>query len=59
MQEDGRLWYYCFFSIFSCCTKSGDQPNKKVWPKFVYKTNREGKNLGILLHVGEPLGPIS
>jgi hypothetical protein len=32
---------------------------KKVWPKFVYKTNKEGKNLGMLLHVGEPLGPIS
>jgi hypothetical protein len=31
----------------------------KVWSKFVHKTNRKGENLGILLHVGEPLGPIS
>jgi hypothetical protein len=45
-----------FFSIFSCCTKSGDQEGLS---RFGYKTNREGKNLGILLHVSEPLEPIS
>ncbi len=36
--------------------QSGDQEGLS---KFGYKTNREGKNLGILLHVGEPLEPIS
>jgi hypothetical protein len=33
--------------------------SKEGLSKFGYKTNREGKNLGILLHVGEPLEPIS
>jgi len=47
---------FSFFLFFSCCTKSGDQQGLS---KFGYKTNREGKNLGILLHVGEPLEPIS
>jgi hypothetical protein len=47
---------FFFFLIFSCCTKSGDQ---KGLSKFGYKTNREGKDLGILLDVGEPLEPIN
>jgi hypothetical protein len=48
------VFFFSFF--FPCCTKSGDQEGLS---KFGYKTNREGKNLGILLHVGEPLEPIS
>jgi hypothetical protein len=56
MQEESRSWYRQLFFIFSCCTKSGDQEGLS---KFGYKTNREGKNPGILLHVGEPLEPIS
>jgi hypothetical protein len=36
--------------------QSGDQEGLS---KFGYKTNREGKYLGILLHVSEPLEPIS
>jgi hypothetical protein len=66
MLNNARGWkvviVMLFFSIFSCCTKSGDQPKKKkkkVSLKSVYKKNTEEENLGILLHVGEPLGPIS
>jgi hypothetical protein len=47
-----------FLSIFSCCIKSGDQLQKDL-AKSDYKTNKEVKNLGILLHVGEQLEPIS
>ncbi len=48
----------CFFSIFSCCIKSGDQPQEDL-AKSDYKTNKEVENLGILLHVGEQLEPIN
>jgi hypothetical protein len=47
-----------FFSIFSCFTKSGDQPQEGL-TKFSYKTNKEVENLGILFHVDKPLEPIS
>jgi hypothetical protein len=46
------------FSIFSCFTKSGDQPQEDI-TKFVYKTNKKVENLGILFHVGKPLEPIN
>ncbi len=42
-----------FFPIFWCCTKNGDQPKKEL-VKSSYKTNREVKNLKILLHVDQP-----
>ncbi len=62
MLNNARGWKVAilvlFLSIFSCCTKSGDQP-KKVLPKFVYKTNKEGGIVGIQSHVGDPLEPIS
>jgi hypothetical protein len=48
----------CFFSIFSCCIKSGDQPQEDL-AKSDYKTNKEVENLEILLHVGEQLEPIN
>ncbi len=41
-----------FSSIFSCCTKSDNQPPKEL-AKSGYKMNREVENLGILLYVGE------
>jgi hypothetical protein len=40
-----------FFSIFSCCIKSGDQPQEDL-VKSDYKTNKEAENVGILLCVG-------
>jgi hypothetical protein len=43
-----------FFSTFSCCSKSSDQPQEDL-AKSDYRTNREIKNLGILEHVKEPL----
>ncbi len=46
-----------FFSIFSCCFKSDDQPQEDL-AKSGYQTNRDLTNLGILFHVGEPLEPI-
>jgi hypothetical protein len=42
-----------FFPIFSCCTKSGDQPQEDL-AKSGCKTNKV-ENLGILLHVCELL----
>lgn len=49
----------CFFlSIFSCCAKSGDRPQEDL-AKSCYKTDREVENLGIPLHVGKPLDPIT
>jgi len=47
-----------FSSIFSCCIKSGNEPQEDL-AKFDYKTNKEVENLGILLHVGEQLEPIN
>jgi hypothetical protein len=49
---------FIFISIFSCFTKSGDQPQEDL-TKFSYKTNKEMENLGILFHVGKPLEPIN
>ncbi len=43
------------FPFFSCCIKSGHQPQEDL-ASSSYKTN---KVLGILLHVGEPLEPIN
>ncbi len=48
------FFFFFFFPIFSCCSKSGDQPQEDL-AKSGYKTNREIENLGILLHVGETL----
>jgi hypothetical protein len=47
-----------FFQFFDVPPKVV-MKQKKFDQKFVYKTNREGENLGILLHVGESLGPIT
>jgi hypothetical protein len=41
------------FTIFSCCTKSGDQSPEGL-TKSNYRTYREVKNLGIQ-YVGQPL----
>jgi hypothetical protein len=49
---------FFFFPFFSCCSEGGCKPQEDL-AKPDYKTNREVKNLGILLHVGEPLKPIS
>jgi hypothetical protein len=45
------------FSIFSCCTKSGDQPQDDL-AKSGYKTQnkQEEKSRN---HIGEPLKPVS
>jgi hypothetical protein len=62
MLNNARGWkvvILIFFFQFSNVPPKVVMKQKKVWPKFVYKTNKEGENLGILLHVGEPLGPIS
>jgi hypothetical protein len=42
-----------FFFIFSCCSKSGDQPEKDL-AKSGYNTNKEIENLGIIFRVGTP-----
>jgi hypothetical protein len=48
-----------FFSpIFSCCAKSGNQPQEDL-AKSGYKIDEEVENLGILFHVDDPLEPIS
>jgi hypothetical protein len=39
------------FQFFSCCSKSGDQPQEDL-AKSGYNTNHEVENLGILLHLG-------
>jgi hypothetical protein len=60
MQENGSLWFSVFFfSILSCCTKSGDQPKEMLNQNLSTRQIEKEKNLGILLHVGEPLGPIN
>jgi hypothetical protein len=41
-----------FFSIFSCCSESGNQPQEDL-VKSSYKTNAEIENLQILLHIGK------
>ncbi len=41
-----------FFSIFSCCSESGNQPQEDL-AKSTCKTNAEIENLAILLHVGK------
>jgi len=46
--------FILFYSIFSCCIKSGNQPQEYL-AKYVYKINRKMKNLEILLNVGQPL----
>ncbi len=45
------------FPVISCCTKSGDQPQKGL-TKSTYKTNKKVKTLRILLYVGQPLKPL-
>jgi hypothetical protein len=54
---DQELSVFFFFSVLSCCSKSGHQPQEDL-AKSDYKTNAELENLGILLHVGIPLGYI-
>jgi hypothetical protein len=49
---------FFFFSIFSCCTKSDNQPRKDL-AKSGYKMNKEVENLGILLYVGERVQSIN
>jgi len=44
---------FFFFPIFSCCFKSGDQPQEDL-AKSGYKTNREAENLGIQSRVEKP-----
>ncbi len=41
-----------FFSIFSCCSESGNQPQEDL-AKSSSKTNAEIQNLAILLHVAK------
>jgi hypothetical protein len=48
----------CVFSIFSCCTKSGDRPQVDL-VKCDYKTNRHVENLDFRLHVGKPVEHMS
>jgi hypothetical protein len=38
--------------------ESGDQPQEDL-AKFSYKTNKQVKNLGILLHIDQPLKYLS
>jgi len=57
-QSVEAVFFFFFFPIFSCCSKSGDQPQKDL-AKSGYKTNRQIENLGILLHVGETLERVS
>jgi hypothetical protein len=45
------VFFFFFSPIFSCWSKSGDQPQGDL-AKSGYKTNREIENLGILLHFG-------
>jgi hypothetical protein len=47
-----------YFSIFSCCIKSGDQPQGDL-VRSAYKTNKEVEIPGILLHFGKPLEHIN
>jgi len=47
-----------FPSIFSCCSKSGEQAQEDL-AKSGYNINREVENLGILFRAREPLEPIS
>ncbi len=47
-----------FFKKNSCCIKSDNQPQNDLGT-FDYKTNREIKNVRILLHVGKPQEPLS
>ncbi len=48
---------FCF-SIFSCHTRSGDQPQVDL-AKCGNKTNREVRNLDFLSHVGKPVEHMS
>jgi len=52
------FFFLFFFPIFSCCSKSGDQPQGNL-AKSGYRANRQVKNPGILGHVGEPTEPSS
>ncbi len=52
------IFFKLFFAIFSCCTKSKDQPQDNL-AKYDYKTNREIENLRIILLVEKLLKPIS
>jgi hypothetical protein len=49
---------FLFFAIFSCCTKSDNQPQEDL-AKYGYKTDREIENLRIILHVDKLLKPIT
>ncbi len=63
MLNNAKKWKFViqcvFFSIFSCCIKSGDQPKKTLSQNLSTRQIEKEKNLGILLHVGEPLRPIN
>jgi hypothetical protein len=52
------FFFFFFFPIFSCCSKSGDQPQGNL-AKSGYRENRQVKSPGILGHVGEPPEPSS
>jgi hypothetical protein len=47
-----------FFPTFSSCSESGNQPQENLAKSGSF-FKKEVKNLGILLHVGESLEPIS
>ncbi len=55
-------FFFTFWQIFATkkehCSRHGDQPIEDLG-RYNQKKNREVKNLGILLHVGEALEPIS
>jgi len=50
-KTDWNQVVFFLFSIFLCCSKSGDQLQEDL-AKSGYKTNREVENLGILFPVG-------
>ncbi len=50
-KEKPNQLVFFLFSIFLCCSKSGDQLQEDL-AKSGYKTNREVENLGILFPVG-------
>jgi hypothetical protein len=53
------LFFFLLFLIFSWCYKSADQPQEEL-AKSGYKRNKEVRKYGNpILHVGEPLEPIS
>jgi hypothetical protein len=58
LTSDPQLMFFFLVAIFSCCTKSDDQPQDDL-AKYGYKTNREIENLRSILHVDKLLKPIS